>query len=176
MNKTYFICLFISLFIIDYLKAQYISGSITDVYGGKIKFANIIIKDSISSTLIKEFTLAKNGQYSIKPVKAYTKLVLEVSAINHQKETFILDPYDASKNYTHDFILYKDTLLSFPEVEISSKLLPLKLRGDTIIYNVASYKGGTERKIEDIIKKLPGIDVDEKTGSIAYKGKPIETV
>lgn len=176
MNKTYFICLFISLFTIGYLKAQYISGSITDVYGGKIKSANIIIKDSLSSTLIKEFTLAKNGQYSIKPVKAYTKLVLEVSAINHQKESFILDPYDASKNYTHDFILYKDTLLSFPEVEISSKLLPLKLRGDTIIYNVASYKDGTERKIEDIIKKLPGIDVDEKTGSIAYKGKPIETV
>jgi hypothetical protein len=41
---------------------------------------------------------------------------------------------------------------------------------------VDSYKDGTERKVEDVLKKLPGIQVNEVSGEVKYKGKSIETV
>src|SRR5690606_27441794 len=47
---------------------------------------------------------------------------------------------------------------------------------DTVVFNINSYKDGTERKIEDVLRKLPGIEINELSGIIKYKGKSIETV
>jgi hypothetical protein len=53
---------------------------------------------------------------------------------------------------------------------------PYREQGDTISYDVAAYADGSERKIEDIIKRLPGVTVNERSGEIKYKGKLVETV
>ena len=50
------------------------------------------------------------------------------------------------------------------------------IKNDTVKYNVKSYLNGSDRKILDVIKKMPGIDVNVNTGEIKYKGKSIETV
>ncbi|NJL13282.1 MAG: hypothetical protein HC913_09970 [Microscillaceae bacterium] len=52
----------------------------------------------------------------------------------------------------------------------------MEVKEDTTTYEVAAFSDGTERKIEEIIKKLPGVDVNPKTGQIKYKGKAVETV
>lgn len=56
--------------------------------------------------------------------------------------------------------------------EVTIKALPIKTKGDTIIYNVSSFRSNSDRSVEDIIKKLPGIVV-ESTGQILYKGEGI---
>lgn len=43
---------------------------------------------------------------------------------------------------------------------------------DTVSFNVASFQGAGDRSIEDVIKKLPGVEVSE-SGEIAYLGKAI---
>jgi len=155
---------------------QAINGKIENINGEKILFANIIAKDSINSTDIKDFFIARNGVYSIKISKSYTKLVLEVIVNNYQKEVFIIDSFIYSKNYTHDFFLVKDTIIKLQDVIVTAKVRPFQIKGDTVSYNVSAYRDGTERKIQDLIKKLPGIEVNEKTGEIKYKGKLVETV
>lgn len=45
-------------------------------------------------------------------------------------------------------------------------------RGDTLVFNVARYANATDNAIIDVIKRLPGIKVDED-GTIKYQGKPI---
>ena len=47
-------------------------------------------------------------------------------------------------------------------------------RKDTIDYNVSSFIGKDDKHLEDILKKLPGIEVAEN-GSISYQGKPISS-
>jgi hypothetical protein len=34
--------------------------------------------------------------------------------------------------------------------------MPVSIKGDTIVYNADSFKTGTEKKLEDILKRLPG--------------------
>ncbi len=43
---------------------------------------------------------------------------------------------------------------------------------DTVSFNVAAFQGAGDRSIEDVIKKLPGVEVSE-SGEIAYQGKAI---
>jgi len=38
--------------------------------------------------------------------------------------------------------------------------MPASIKGDTIVYNADSFKSGTEKKLEDVLKKLPGVEVD----------------
>lgn len=173
----YKISICIIFFCIPYfLFSQKISGKIENINGERILFANVVVKDSINATSIKEFALARNGEYSITITKFYTKLVVEVLANRYQKEAFVIDSFIATKNYKHDFLLVKDTIVKLQDVIITSKVRPFQIKGDTVNYNVSAYRDGTERKIQDVIKKLPGIEVKEKTGEIRYKGKSVETV
>ncbi len=45
-------------------------------------------------------------------------------------------------------------------------------KGDTLVFNVASYANAKDNAIIDVIKRLPGIKVEDD-GTIKYQGKPI---
>ncbi|MBD4340545.1 hypothetical protein GUH15_31795, partial [Xanthomonas citri pv. citri] len=45
-------------------------------------------------------------------------------------------------------------------------------KGDTLVFNVARYANATDNAIIDVIKRLPGIKVEDD-GTIKYQGKPI---
>src|SRR5690606_4819243 len=57
------------------------------------------------------------------------------------------------------------------EVEIVH-VMPVSIKGDTIVYNADSFTSGTERKLGDVLKKLPGVEVDED-GGIKVEGKEV---
>lgn len=52
---------------------------------------------------------------------------------------------------------------------------PIKIKSDTIEMNAKSFMDGTERNVEDLLKKLPGVTV-ENDGKIKIGGKEIEKV
>lgn len=56
--------------------------------------------------------------------------------------------------------------------EVIVKIPPIKSRGDTLTYDVASFRSKADRNIEDVIKKLPGVEVNEN-GGISYNGERI---
>lgn len=60
-------------------------------------------------------------------------------------------------------------------VIIKSRPKIMKVKQDTIQYNLKNVVDGTERKVEDIIKKLPGMQVDAD-GKVSYKGQQIDKV
>lgn len=59
--------------------------------------------------------------------------------------------------------------------EVTVKARPIDVHKDTINYNVAAFQGKEDRYIEDVLKKLPGVEVSAD-GSIRYKGEPINKV
>lgn len=57
----------------------------------------------------------------------------------------------------------KDVIVQAPDIYA---------KGDTLVFNVARYANATDNAIIDVIKRLPGIKVEED-GTIKYQGKPI---
>lgn len=56
--------------------------------------------------------------------------------------------------------------------EVIVKAQPIRRQSDTLKYNVGSFISVKDRSIEDVLKKLPGIDIED-TGKISYNGKAI---
>jgi len=50
--------------------------------------------------------------------------------------------------------------------------MPVTVKGDTLIYNADSFKNGSERKLEDVLKKLPGVEITAD-GKIEVEGKEV---
>jgi hypothetical protein len=52
---------------------------------------------------------------------------------------------------------------------------PLKIRGDTTVYTADSFKVSANANVEELLKKLPGIQVD-KDGNIKAMGETVQKV
>lgn len=59
--------------------------------------------------------------------------------------------------------ILKDVIVQAPDIYA---------KGDTLVFNVSRYANASDNAIIDVIKRLPGIKVDED-GTIKYQGKPI---
>ena len=68
---------------------------------------------------------------------------------------------------------FTDTLLMH-EVAISAKL-PISIKGDTVSYRVDSFNKNPLATIEEVLKKLPGVEVDEQ-GNITAHGKRVDRI
>lgn len=61
---------------------------------------------------------------------------------------------------------------AFELKEVAVKAQSIREQGDTITYSVGSFAQSQDRTIGDVLKRMPGIDV-EKSGKIKYQGEDI---
>lgn len=61
------------------------------------------------------------------------------------------------------------------EAEINAEKIPLLLKKDTIEYNAGSFKTKPDANVEELLKKMPGLEVD-KSGNIKANGKDVKKV
>ena len=53
--------------------------------------------------------------------------------------------------------------------------MPVTIKGDTIVYNADSFNTGTERKLGDVLKNMPGIEINDD-GRIEVEGKEVTKI
>lgn len=170
--KNKIIYLFFLLFSINNINSQALKGK-TETEAKVPVSANIIIKNSENKDLISEFFKSdNNGEFMVTLKKKYSKIYFEVTAMGYQKIIDSIINPDKEKTYTFSYILSSKTT-ELEEVIIKQE--KFEIEGDTTSFNPKSYKDGTERKVEDLIKKLPGMEV-EPNGAIKYRGKKVTSV
>jgi hypothetical protein len=115
----------------------------------------------------------ENGVFEIKGVKGGNYL-LQVSFLGHQTIfRYVTVPLPGSDNI--GTISMKSTPVSLGEVVVEEEYTPLRFKTDTIEYNTAAFVTKPDAVVEDLLKKLPGIDVD-RAGNIKAMGEDIKKV
>ncbi len=171
--KKLLLLLLLTSFIFS-LKAQTIKGFITTNEADTLFIGNVLFKEAKNPTSIQEFVIAKNGNYSYTFKKKYDTLLVEVRSMGYLSQSKLIFNPQKDKIYQLDFVLPVDTMqLKAVTIQGSKRF---EQKGDTLIYEADAFLDGSEQKVEDLLKKLPGVEVDETTGAIKYKGKPVETV
>lgn len=144
------------------------SGIVKDSLGNTLEMANVIAIDTVAKSISSfGFTDASgNFQLQLDHKKTYT---IKISYVGFKTISEIVEV--TNKDITKNFIMQEDML---NEIKIVSKM-PVTVKGDTIIYNADSFTNGTERKLEDVVKKIPGMEINE-AGEIEVDGKKVEKV
>lgn len=174
ISNIYIIILFCFFTAISY--SQIIKGIVHDENGNPLN-AKLLVKNTSNPKIVSEFMLVVNGKYSYTISKKYDNdIIIQVTSIGYSSAESIINPTSAETTIELNFILFKEKIQNLDEVYIEGRKRPFDIKEDTIVYNVDSYKDGTEKKLEDLLKKLPGIDVNAETGLIKYRGREIETV
>ncbi|MCM5528503.1 TonB-dependent receptor [Parasegetibacter sp. NRK P23] len=131
---------------------------------------NVLLQKD-SSTVGYKIT-DKKGEFSIANLN-YGAYVLSLTFIGHEyKEVpFVLD----KKSLLLDTVTLMNSAATLDEVVVSFKKPPMVVKEDTIEFNADSYKVKPEALAEDLLKKLPGIEVD-RDGNITANGQQITQV
>jgi hypothetical protein len=155
---------------------QILDVTVVDSINRKIYPVILSISDVSDSLNIQEYHELTTGEKKIKLLKNYKSIVIKTRSYSYYTNTDYLN--DLQKDST--YVLIIKLRLKPPEVLddvlVKYKRKPFSIKKDTISYTVSSYSDGSERKIQEIIKRLPGIQVNELSGEIKYQGKSIETV
>lgn len=59
---------------------------------------------------------------------------------------------------------------------MSTKKKRIEIHGDTTTFFPDAFKLGHEKKLEDLLKNLPGMEVNKETGSLKFKGKSVQQI
>lgn len=173
MNINFFYFLFFSL-ITQQLFSQTITGDVQNEFGEAIASGYVVqYKDSISKSVVA-YTLIRNGIFNLKveTPENYKSVSLEFFSENYQSVRTKIDFPSAEKLVIE---LVKDDQNTLAEVLVR-KESKFTVKKDTISFRVSAYKTLEDRKVEDVIKRLPGITVDEQSGAIYYNGVSIENI
>lgn len=141
-------------------------GKIQDSLESALPFSNIIATP-VSGT--KEITFAiadAQGTYEI----VLEKNTLYQLAITHLGFSKLIDTLQLSTNTSKNFTLQKSAQ-TLEAVMIEAEMAMI-VKEDTITYRVDKFRTGEERKLRELLKNLPGIEVDRE-GNVTVNGKPV---
>ncbi|NQX82277.1 MAG: carboxypeptidase regulatory-like domain-containing protein [Flavobacteriaceae bacterium] len=144
-----------------------ISGVVNDETGKPMDMANVIALNKSDNSLQDYAITSPSGEYSLK-LKKDTKYEISVSYLGYKTLKIAVNTTGQIGDISKVLNLTElDNTLETVEIDI-----PVTIRGDTIIYNADSFTNGTERKLEDVLKKLPGMEINDE-GQIEIEGKTV---
>ena len=163
--------LFITVFMTAALASAQIEykGVVKDSIGTPLEMANVIALDTVAKRIASYGFTDSKGNFKLE-LKANTAYNIKISYIGFKEISAKIKT--KTSNTTASYTMFEDNMLS--GIEIISKM-PITISGDTIIYNADSFKNGSERKLEDVLKKLPGVEIND-AGQIEVEGKAVEKI
>ncbi|OQP68235.1 hypothetical protein A4R26_00010 [Niastella populi] len=125
---------------------------------------SMIIRRSLSGKNGFIFNHLKPGQYQ-----------LYVSNIGYRDTMLSITLTTADTVFNTGAIWLQPAVHSLVEVVVKAIIPPVITKNDTVIYNVSAFKTRPNATVEELLKKLPGIQVD-KDGNITMQGEKIQKV
>ena len=146
-------------------QAQNIRGQVTDSLTHEpLVGATVTLHRGMETSFLDYAITDTEGRFTFK--RSETKgLNINVTYLGYRKKTVpVIEGKDMLVELLPDAITLK---------EVTIKSGRISLRQDTIKYDLARFASSKDSNVKDILKKLPGIDVDENSGEISYQGKAI---
>lgn len=164
---------FILLFLISeaaFSQTKPLIGQVLDSLNRPIAFANVVAINQ-STQKIGGFGITNDeGRFKVTlaPGSPY---LLRVSFVGYQQFERLITEWD-SEVQMQIVLEQSDTELGLFEV-VSE--MPVTMKGDTLTYKTDAFTTGNERKLEDVLEKLPGFQIDDN-GEVKVQGKKVDKV
>ncbi|MEZ4900615.1 MAG: TonB-dependent receptor [Spirosomataceae bacterium] len=168
-----FLCLCMSFVHAQTPTRYQIQGITADTSATPLGSATVMLLQRKDSSLVNYTRSSDKGEFVLKNIKRgdYLLKISYVGFIPLEKDIV----FDDSPILDVGILKLKAITKELFEVVVKTARAPLSIKGDTIEYNAASFKVPPGSTVEDLLRKLPGVQVDQD-GNVIAQGQQVQKV
>ena len=139
-----------------------------------LPYTNILVLEAGDSTLVKGVMSNAGGNFRLSfHAKKESPYLLKVSYIGMKPEFRALNT-GKTKIHVGNIVLTEGLELS--EVVVTAPIKEVELVGDTTVINAGAYRIPEGSNLEELVKKIPGLEYDRQNKTLVYNGLPIAEI
>ncbi|MBY5958094.1 TonB-dependent receptor family protein [Membranicola marinus] len=152
-----------------------VTGQLSDENDQPLPFATVTIYKAVDTVLLDYILSEDDGSFQFKKLPLDDTLRIIVSYLGYMpyKEDFKLT--DNTKTKEFGAIKMTATSQTLDEILVQAERPPVVMHNDTLEFNASSFATRDGATVEDLVKKLPGVIVDNE-GNITANGRPVTKV
>jgi len=146
-----------------------IEGTIQDSIGNPIGYVNVLLQPVESSRILAYTATQQDGKYQLN-VNKMGEMKVVFASLGYSKKEILIN-LNGQESIEVNAVLFEEEMLL--ENVIIEGERPISIKKDTIIFDADSFRRGSEVVVEDLLKNLPGVQVDGD-GTIKVGDREIE--
>ena len=151
--------------------AQSISGRVLDEDKKPLEFASVAVLKALDSTLVSYASTDIKGNFKVVEI-SNGKRIFQINLLGYQVYQKQID--FAGKSLDFGTITLKELDNTLDEVVVTA-VIPISIKKDTMAFNAKAFKVRVDDTVEDLLKKLPGVEVDAD-GKVKAQGEDVSKV
>ncbi|MEY3320853.1 MAG: hypothetical protein RLZZ417_436 [Bacteroidota bacterium] len=175
--KSFLYFLFLSTLLTVNLNAQNmgkLSGVVLDSAGGTLSSATVMLLKKADSTLV-EFALSENdGRFKFEKL-AMGDFLLNVTYLGYKSFYKPVTFSSATPNVDMGNVVLESQSTLLNEITVEGERNPMTIKKDTVEYNSAAFQVQPNANVEELLKKLPGVQVD-RSGNVQAQGETVNRI
>ncbi|MEM8523293.1 MAG: TonB-dependent receptor [Bacteroidota bacterium] len=148
-----------------------IKGSVQDSSEQALSGATVVLLQAQDSVLQHFVITDDQGSFDFPKVEQ-GKYLLQVSFLGYRTYS---NAFDLQQNMTFDNITLAEENKLLDQVMVEAERIPIVMKKDTIEYNADAFQTKPNAVVEDLLKRLPGVEVD-RNGTIRAQGEEVSKV
>lgn len=148
-----------------------VEGKITDTTGVAIPYTTVVISTQKDSTMVGYAITGVDGWFVIEKV-ATGDYFIQASFMGYAN---LRKPVKVSGDLNLGTLVLKEKRNELNEVVVEEDAIPVLFKKDTVEYNAGSFKTKKNADVEGLLKRLPGMEVDED-GNVKAHGETVTKV
>jgi len=177
MPKSYLLCIICSIICITAYGQRngVVTGTVVDTIGSRpVTSATVTLLQKKDSSLVSFMMTDNKGAFELNGIAAGEYRLL-ITHLNYHSTSIMVSISAANPRVALGNILLSDLSRTLNEVVVSGEAPPVTLIGDTVQYNAGSFSTVPNASVEQLLKKLPGLQVD-KDGTVKAQGQKVNRV
>ena len=159
--------------------AQSTTGSVEAVIkdktsGEALSHATVVVRKAADSAVVKTAAAGDDGSFRLTGIDT-GRYILQVTYLGYAAYSQNLSISGSRPDVNLGTLQMSTSDVALNTVVVADQAPPVKIIKDTIQFNADSYKTKENAVVEDLLKKLPGVEVD-KDGNVTAQGEQVQQV
>jgi len=163
--------LFLTVFCTQLTFAQKITGTVIDEDKAPLEFVSVALLQPKDSLLVSYTSTGKDGKFSLSGFKE-GRYMMQIFLMTYQADQRIINVTKEPKDF--GTITLNREVNQLDEVVINA-IIPIKIKQDTTAFNANAFKVKQDDNVEDLVKKLPGVQIGTD-GTVTAQGEEVTKI
>ncbi|MFC2096780.1 outer membrane beta-barrel protein [Bacteroidota bacterium] len=150
-----------------------VKGKVISVDNKPLFAVTVVLLNPADSTMELFGVTSQIGEYEIKNIRS-GKYLIQYAYVGMETLYTVVDiPVNNEGNIGNTVMKFKP--VSMDEVAVVAEYIPIRIKKDTIEFNSKAFKTKPDAVVEELLKKLPGVEIDN-AGNIKALGENVVKV